>query len=258
MLYMHPLAGRPVLWHVLGTLAEIAPAPDAVVVVHRDGAPPQLPESLPLPVELRAAPAGAEERTLREALAGAGRVLLVDGAAPLVTRDQHERLLDAGTRGHAALVPVAGAGDAVALAAAGGEALAGRAALWDANGAGVLRVEAACEAMRIHDRHALGVASTALRERLVRQHQGNGVTFMLPGSVWLDCDVVIGGDTVVYPGVVIEGRTEIGSECVIGPYCRIIEAVIGRGVELKGWNYVARTSIRNQAVLEPHVRRGFE
>jgi hypothetical protein len=45
---------------------------------------------------------------------------------------------------------------------------------------------------------------------------------------------------------------------VIGPHSRIMEATIGRGVELKGWNYVARTTIRNQAVLEPYVRRGFD
>jgi bifunctional UDP-N-acetylglucosamine pyrophosphorylase/glucosamine-1-phosphate N-acetyltransferase len=76
--------------------------------------------------------------------------------------------------------------------------------------------------------------------------------------VWLDCEVAIGEDTVVYPGVVIEGRTDIGSECVVGPHCRIIEASIGRGAELKGWNFIARTSIRNHAVLEPYVRRGFD
>jgi bifunctional N-acetylglucosamine-1-phosphate-uridyltransferase/glucosamine-1-phosphate-acetyltransferase GlmU-like protein len=52
--------------------------------------------------------------------------------------------------------------------------------------------------------------------------------------------------------------TEIGSECVIGPHCRVIESRIGRGVELKGWNYVTHTSIRNHAVLEPYVRRGYE
>jgi len=37
-----------------------------------------------------------------------------------------------------------------------------------------------------------------------------------------------------------------------------VDASIGRGAELKGWNYVARTSIRNHAVLEPYVRRGFD
>jgi hypothetical protein len=29
-------------------------------------------------------------------------------------------------------------------------------------------------------------------------------------------------------------------------------------VELKGFNYVSHTSIRNRAILEPHVKRGFD
>ena len=56
----------------------------------------------------------------------------------------------------------------------------------------------------------------------------------------------------------LEGATEIGAECVIGPFSRLVEATVGRGVELRGWNYVAHTSVRNHAVLEPYVRRGVD
>ena len=108
------------------------------------------------------------------------------------------------------------------------------------------------------DRHALAEAGVAVRDRLVRQHQARGVSFLLPSTVWMDVDVRIGADTVIYPGVVLEGSTTIGSECVIGPYSRIVEASVGRGVELAGWNSVVRTNVRNQAVLEPFARRGGE
>ncbi len=85
-----------------------------------------------------------------------------------------------------------------------------------------------------------------------------GVTFLEPRSVLADVDVRIGPDTLVYPGVVLEGRTVIGSETVIGPGCRIIDSQVGSGVELKGWNYLVNTNIRNRAVLEPYVRRGYD
>jgi bifunctional UDP-N-acetylglucosamine pyrophosphorylase / glucosamine-1-phosphate N-acetyltransferase len=75
--------------------------------------------------------------------------------------------------------------------------------------------------------------------------------------VMVDVDVRIGRDTIVYPSVVLEGQTTIGDETVIGPGCRVIDSWIGSGVELKGWNYVAHTSVRNRAILEPYVRRGF-
>ena len=81
---------------------------------------------------------------------------------------------------------------------------------------------------------------------------------MLPGSVLVDVDVRIGVDTVIYPGAVLEGDTTIGAETVVGPGCRIIDSWIGSGVELKGWNYVSHTSVRNRAILEPYVRRGFD
>ena len=68
----------------------------------------------------------------------------------------------------------------------------------------------------------------------------------------------VSGIVTAAGGTVIEGATDIGSECVIGPYSRIVESRIGRGAELKGWNYVARTTIRNRAILEPYVRRGFD
>jgi bifunctional UDP-N-acetylglucosamine pyrophosphorylase/glucosamine-1-phosphate N-acetyltransferase len=76
--------------------------------------------------------------------------------------------------------------------------------------------------------------------------------------VWLDVDVRIGPDTLVYPGVVMEGETDVGTGCVIGPHSRLIEATIGGGAELRGWNYVARASVRSHAVLEPYVRRGID
>ena len=53
---------------------------------------------------------------------------------------------------------------------------------------------------------------------------------------------------------VIEGATDVGSECVIGPHSRIVESTIGRGSELKGWNYVSRVSVRNHAVLDLNLR----
>ena len=45
---------------------------------------------------------------------------------------------------------------------------------------------------------------------------------------------------------------------VHGAFSRIVESTIGRGVELKGWNYVTHTSVRNHAVMEPHARRGVD
>ncbi|HEX6536337.1 MAG TPA: hypothetical protein VF041_17230 [Gemmatimonadaceae bacterium] len=255
--YLHPLAGRPIVWHVVRALGEVSPAPEEVRVLHRASSPMSLPDTAPVPVVAEPVEDGVELVSLRAAITPPGLRILVDGAAPLVTPSTFARLLRAGEGGVAALPDRR---EESGYLAVGGEGPALASADDPRYPQGVLRVAAtsADELLRVTDRHTLSDASVAMRDRLVRQHEANGVTFVLPATTWIDADVRIGRDTVIYPGAVLEGATEIGSECVIGPYTRIVEGTIGRGVELKGWNYVARTSIRNHAVLEPYVRRGFD
>jgi len=252
--YQHPLVGRPVLWHVTRALLEVDPPPREIHVVHRKEAPivvPGAPEKL-----VTHAVSESEQRVaLRAVATRPGLTMIVDGAAPLVTAGTLQRLLRAGEQGVAHL---AGEGTLAAGVAVAGEGPAVASADDPRLPDGAMQVapSSASELLRITDRHSLSVAGVELRDRLVRRHEQSGVTFILPNTVWMDVDVRIGPDTVIYPGVVLEGATEIGSECVIGPYSRIVESMIGRGAELTGWNYLSRTTLRNHAVLEPYVRRG--
>lgn len=255
--YLHPLAGRPILWHVLHTLARVTPPPDDIRVLHASGTPVAGPPDLSVPLELQPVDSGTELISLRTAVTAPGMRALLDGAAALVTPATIARALRAAETGIAALLdrrdelpPLLVGGEGPALASADDP----RRPL----GAHRVAPTSEDELIRITDRHALSDAAIAMRDRLVRDHEGKGVSFVLPATTWIDADVRIGPDTVIYPGTVIEGATDIGAECVIGPYSRIVESRIGRGVELKGWNYVTRTTIRNHAVLEPYVRRGFD
>lgn len=255
--YVHPLAGRPILWHVLRMLADGSPGPDEVRVLHRASASVLLPEGLPVPVHAEPVETGTELVSLRAAVTAPGLKVLLDGAAPLVAWPTVARLLRAA---ESAVVALPGEHDDRAYLAVCGEGPALASADDPRHPMGAVRIAAtsADEIVRITDRHTLSAAATAIHDRLVRLHEASGVSFLLPHTTWVDADVRIGPDTVIYPGAVIEGQTSIGSESVIGPYTRLVDATIGRGVELKGWNYVARTSIRNHAVLEPYVRRGFD
>lgn len=114
------------------------------------------------------------------------------------------------------------------------------------------------EVMGINDRVQLARAEAELRNRVRRRLMLEGVTFLAPETTLIDAAVAIGPDTVIYPGVVIEGGSSLGRECVIGPFSRIVDAHIGRGVELKGWNHVVRTTVPNGAILEPYVQQGHD
>jgi hypothetical protein len=255
--YLHPLAGRPILWHVVHSLARVTPPPEGIRILHSSGTPVAVPGGLPMPLDVQPVDAGAELVSLRAAVTAPGLRALLDGAAALVTPATIARALRAAEGGIAALLDRR---EELAPLLVGGEGPALASADDPRRPIGAARVPPTSEdeLIRITDRHALSDASVAMRDRLVREHEANGVSFVLPATTWIDADVRIGPDTVIYPGTVIEGATDIGAECVIGPYSRIVESRIGRGVELKGWNYVARTTIRNRAVLEPYVRRGFD
>lgn len=114
------------------------------------------------------------------------------------------------------------------------------------------------QVLGINDRRQLAQAERILRQRVRDALMEAGVTFLDPSSTLIDETVSIGPDTVIYPGVIIEGLSTVGAESVIGPHSWIVDSHIGRGVELRGWNYVNKTSVMNGVILQPFVCKGLE
>jgi len=76
-----------------------------------------------------------------------------------------------------------------------------------------------------------------------------GVTIIDPDSTYIDDIVTIGRDTVIYPQVIIEGNSRIGSNCEIhawshltnveiGDECRVLNSCVITDVKLTGKNSV--------------------
>jgi bifunctional UDP-N-acetylglucosamine pyrophosphorylase/glucosamine-1-phosphate N-acetyltransferase len=114
------------------------------------------------------------------------------------------------------------------------------------------------EIQGINDRVQLAVADGVLRDRIRQQLMRSGVTFLAPETSLIDAEVRIGQDTVIHPGVIIEGHSVIGSKSVIGSFSHLVDATIGDGVELRGWNYIVRTNIPDESVIGPYVQQGTE
>ncbi len=83
--------------------------------------------------------------------------------------------------------------------------------------------------MGVNDRVMLSQAEKAMQRRTNHYHMLNGVTIIDPNSTYIGPDVTIGSDTVIEPGVRINGRTEIGEDVVIGQYSEINNSTIGNG-----------------------------
>ena len=92
----------------------------------------------------------------------------------------------------------------------------------------------------VNDREALARAEAILRQRIRRRWMAAGVTFIDPASAWVDDDVEIGRDTVIYPQTVIAAGSRIGEGCRIGPGAHITGSVLGNGVQV--WYSVVEDS----------------
>lgn len=115
------------------------------------------------------------------------------------------------------------------------------------------------EAMGINNRVQLAEANLLFRQRIVEQHMLAGVTIIDPTSVYIDSRVEIGIDTVLYPGVILEGKTTIGENCVIGPDTRIVDSSVADDVTINN-SYLLEAQVGNACKIGPYsyLRPGTE
>ncbi len=101
----------------------------------------------------------------------------------------------------------------------------------------------------INDRSELALARKEMNRRLCVMHMRDGVTIIDPDTTYLEPELTIGRDTVIYPNTSIGLLTEIGSHCVIGPNARLSSAKIGQHV-------MVRESVITDSEVENHVHIG--
>jgi bifunctional UDP-N-acetylglucosamine pyrophosphorylase / glucosamine-1-phosphate N-acetyltransferase len=112
----------------------------------------------------------------------------------------------------------------------------------------------------INDRIQLGEADRTLRIRIREDWIRSGVTMINPDTILIDSTVVIGADTVLYPGAILEGRTTIAPSCTIGPGCHLIDAIVEAGARLDGYCIVRESRIGAGSNIGPfaHLRQNAE
>ncbi len=85
----------------------------------------------------------------------------------------------------------------------------------------------------INDRVELAQARRAMNARLCAQHMRDGVTIVDPETTYLEPELEIGRDTVIYPNTTIARLSKIGESCVIGPNSRLSHVVLGERVTVR-------------------------
>ncbi|RMG47872.1 MAG: bifunctional UDP-N-acetylglucosamine diphosphorylase/glucosamine-1-phosphate N-acetyltransferase GlmU [Acidobacteria bacterium] len=118
--------------------------------------------------------------------------------------------------------------------------------------------EPAREALGVNSRAHLAEAHRILNERVLARLMRNGVTILDPATTWVHDTVRVGRDTVIHPGVALEGATRVGTDCVIRSGCRLTDVVVESGVELLEHTVAAESRIGAGSRVGPfaHLRPG--
>ena len=121
-----------------------------------------------------------------------------------------------------------------------------------------LLIEDAQEIRGINSRSELAEVSRLVRQKKNEELMAAGVTFIDPATTYVDPEAEIAPDTVLHPGVVIEGRTRIGAACEIQAYVRISDSQIGDRVSINSFCLISGAQVANGAALGPfaHLRPG--
>ena len=123
------------------------------------------------------------------------------------------------------------------------------------------------EGMGINTRVHLAEAEALMRQRINTELMLSGVTIIDPARTYIETEVQIGQDTVIWPNTYLQGDTIIGADCVIGPNAILRNTQVGdRSVILASDTESAIVGndvrvgpfcrLRKGAVLDDHVHMG--
>ncbi len=97
-------------------------------------------------------------------------------------------------------------------------------------------------------RAELVAVEKAFRRRANAHWLAHGVTLIDPDSTYIDPDVQIGQDTVIWPNSYLQGNTAVGADCIIGPNTILRDAQVGDGSRVEMAMVVKATVAAGTAV----------
>lgn len=125
----------------------------------------------------------------------------------------------------------------------------------------VVMAENPDEVLGVNDRTQLAEVSRRIRLRRLETLAANGVTIEDPFTIYIDEAIEVGAETVIKPNTYIEGKSQIGTGCSIGPNTRIVDSIIEDGAEItfsvvRGSHIGPDANVGPYASIRPGTRLG--
>lgn len=123
------------------------------------------------------------------------------------------------------------------------------------------------ETMGVNSRIQLSQADRILRLRKAEELMAEGVSIIDPEHTYIEQDVIVGQDTVLFPGTILQGKTVIGRGCEIGPDTQLTNVKVGdytklnrvyaHDCEIGNYNDIGPfVHLRPDTVLHDHIKIG--
>jgi bifunctional UDP-N-acetylglucosamine pyrophosphorylase / glucosamine-1-phosphate N-acetyltransferase len=112
------------------------------------------------------------------------------------------------------------------------------------------------ETRGINSRVELAAVSRIVRQMKNSELMAAGVTIEDPATTYVDPGVEIGTDTILHPGVSLEGHTTIGTGCEIHSGARIVNSRLGDRVTVLNHCVINNSTLANDSRIGPfaHLR----
>ncbi len=112
------------------------------------------------------------------------------------------------------------------------------------------------EIFGVNSRKELADVARILRTEHNDELMASGVTLVDPATAFIGADVTIGPDTIIHPGVHLEGHTQIGSGCEIQSHVRIVNSTLADGVFVNNFCLIVDSVVGRGARVGPfaHLR----
>ncbi len=126
---------------------------------------------------------------------------------------------------------------------------------------GAYKIEDNDEIMGINSKKQLAEAQNIMQKKILSDLMDQGVTIIDPQNTYIDKSVSVGGDTIIYPGVILKEKTRVGEDCIIGHNSRIENSTLGNRVQIQSSTIIESTvddncSIGPYAYLRPKSKLG--
>ncbi len=111
------------------------------------------------------------------------------------------------------------------------------------------------EILGVNSKVQLAQVTKILRNRKNIELMDSGVILIDPETTYIEDEVEIGEDTVIYPNVIIQGKTKIGKNCTILSNTRIENSLIENNVKIES-SLIEQSKIEGGVTIGPfaHLR----